>query len=123
MDAAGPSTPEYIATPSGATKRPRNVEVWSKVKAKQLRNLGLTYTSRNTHREVPAQQVGEPCQCINKCFDIIGMDNIQDLFRDFWALGDYNLQNAFMQKQVDVCSTQRRGTQFPHTMRNKKKEK
>lgn len=49
------------------------------------------------------------------------MDNIQDLFRDFWALGDYNLQNAFIQKQVDVCRTKRWRTQDPHKMRNNHK--
>lgn len=59
MDAAGPSTPEYNATPSGATKSPCNVEAWTEVKAKQLRNLGQTSTSRNTHREVAARQAGE----------------------------------------------------------------
>ena len=49
------------------------------------------------------------------------MDDIQQLFRDFWALGDYNLQNAFIQSLADVCHTKKRMTDNPQKMRNNHK--
>ena len=48
---------ENNATPSGATRRPRNEEEWTKVKAKKMRNLGQAYISRNTHQRMQARQV------------------------------------------------------------------
>lgn len=68
-----------------------------------------------TNNLFPSLQVGEPCQCKNKCFDLIGMDNIQQLFRDFWA------QNAVIQTQVDVSHTKRRRTDNLQKMCNNHK--
>ena len=52
------TTPEDIATPSGATKRPRNREKWARVTAKKRRNLGKEYVSRKTHKTMQARKVG-----------------------------------------------------------------
>lgn len=51
------TTLQDIATPSGATRRPRKEEEWQRVRAKKLRNLGQEYVSRNSHKRVQARQV------------------------------------------------------------------
>ncbi|KAK3890105.1 hypothetical protein Pcinc_005912 [Petrolisthes cinctipes] len=111
-----------LVVPSGATKRAKNEEDWGKTKAKKLRNLGMAYESRNTHKLMEARKVGPPCSCQVRCFDILGMNNIKLLFHAFWDIGDYNLQNAYIQNQVSVCPTKRRTTSDPDKMRNNMKQ-
>lgn len=45
---------ENIATPFGVTKRLRNKKQWERNKAKNQRNLGHAYISRNIHKGMQA---------------------------------------------------------------------
>lgn len=85
---------------SGYTrKRRENTENWEKTKAKHARNKGETYTSYTTKQQVPARVVGPPCKC--GCFDKIGLHKIKEIFSRFWAIGDFNQQNAYLSKFVN----------------------
>lgn len=106
------------ASPSGVRKRPRNEEQWEKNVAKRKRNLGQEYQSHTTKKTVSARRIGEPCTCSKKCFDIVGRDNIQQLFSDFWSAGDWNIQTVYLQKQTAINNVKRRKTDNPETQRD-----
>lgn len=93
--------------PSGAKQRPRNPENWRQNKAKKLRNLGEAYVSPRTQKAVAARQVGPQCSCKWSCFQKIGEADIKELFDDFWKLGCYDLQNAYLHKQVTNVEVKR----------------
>ena len=105
MSSSESSSSAGDAGPShGSRKRQRNPEQWKKVKAKKRRNLGLAYESakaRGTH--ISKRKIGPPCRC--GCFEKVGMDNIRQIFDEFWKTGDYNIQNEYLAnvlKSVDV---------------------
>ena len=45
---------------------------------------------------VKKREIGAPCR--DGCFEKIGINNIKAIHKSFWGLGDFNLQNAFIQK-------------------------
>lgn len=102
---------------SGARKRPSKEKEWKKNVAKKQRNLGLQYESQKTKRNVEARKIGDPCNCQRKCFDIVGNINIENLFREYWASGDWDTQTAYLQKHTTFVAVKRRRTKarFPST--------
>ncbi|PSN30074.1 hypothetical protein C0J52_27802 [Blattella germanica] len=86
-------------------KRTRNEVLWKKKNAKMCRNRGLQYVSLKTHKVVPAKIRGRGCACAVKsetanlkwCEYHKLTDEVKDkLFTEFYKLGDYNAQNAFL---------------------------
>ena len=39
-----------------------------------------------------------PCKC--GCYQKIGLDNVKDIFNNFWEISDYNQQNYYISKLV-----------------------
>lgn len=101
---------EDFTAPSGVRKRPRNKDKWKRNIAKQRRNLGLDYTSGKNGKKIRARHIGPPCSCAKKFFDLVGEINIQQLFTEYWASGDWNVQTAYLQKQITVVPVKRRRT-------------
>lgn len=62
-------------------KRKRCPEKWKQKQRKQKRAGGKATTGS----VVPAKQVGPPCACNYKCFDVLGMDHIQTFLILFMA--------------------------------------
>lgn len=116
-DDEGREPPEF-ASPSGARKRPRDERKWKKNVAKHNRNLGLHYTSAYTGKEVSARNVGPPCGCSMKCFDIVGQDNINLIFNDFWKSGKWEVQTAYIQKHTTTNAVKRRRCKDPEKQRS-----
>ena len=84
-------------------KRPVNKSKWKVSVSKKKRNLGEEYVSVKTKQAIKARTIGAPCKC--GCFEKIGMDKIQTIFNEFWKIGDYEIQNAYLNnlmKSVDV---------------------
>ena len=75
-------------------KKVRQVTDWQVSKAKRARNLGKEYKSYKTKKVMPARKVGEPCK--DGCFGKLGRDKIDEIFNNFWALGDVNLGNNYL---------------------------
>ena len=75
-------------------KKLRLVSDWQVSKAKTARNLGKEYQSYKTKKIMPARKVGEPCK--DGCFDTVGRDKIDEIFNNFWGLGDVNLANNYL---------------------------
>ena len=66
--------------------------------AKTKRNTGQEYVSRDTGKVVKKREVGPACN--DGCYDKLGLDNIRKIHEFFWRIGDFTLQNAYMQKLV-----------------------
>ena len=92
--------PLEYSSPSGARKRPCNPESWAQNLKKKARNLGLEYTQHHSDRIVPARSVGEACRCKLECFTALGDETIKTIHSEYWALGDFDLRTAFIQKSV-----------------------
>jgi len=62
---------------------------WKDVKRKSLKNLGLSYVSRDG-KEKPSKSLSLPCgnSCRLKCTEKIPNDLRQKLFDQFWSLGN-----------------------------------
>ena len=86
--------------PSQPIKRGRHPEQWKQNVVKAKRAKGEAYVSRATKREVPARQIGLPCDCPLQCFEKVGNDNINTLFKRYNDLGDYNAQSHYLHKCV-----------------------
>lgn len=81
-------------------KRERKPHTWAKKKSKVKRDSGQTYVSRATQQRVEAREIGQPCR--DGCFTRLTMPVIEHVFREFWEIGDYNLQNSYLQRIVEV---------------------
>lgn len=100
------SDSEVQPTVSGYTrKRQKNVEEWQRVAAKRKRNKGEAYVTARTKQQVPARTIGQSCAC--GCFNTLGMDKVKVIFDTFWALGDFNQQNAYLAKVVTAEDVKR----------------
>ena len=90
---------EHIAYPSGARKRKCNPESWRRNINKRARQSGKAYVP-NPKRDyaVKAREVGPPCRCTMKCYNVVGEEVIAMIHNDFWSLEDFTLQTAFIQK-------------------------
>ena len=52
--------------------------------------------------------VGPPCS--DGCFDRVTPDGVNSVFSAFWGLGDYDMQNAYLQKLIRVKAVKRKRT-------------
>lgn len=69
-------------------------------------------------KKVEARKVGAPCKC--GCFDKVTRPVIDIIHKDFWAMGDFVLQNAFIQKQAKREAVKRRRVQLDPNVAPKK---
>ena len=89
---------KWSAEPS-AKKRKGN-ETWARNIAKKQRDSGQEYVSVTTKATKPAASVGAPCACPKKCFDVVGADKIQGIFREYWAMASHNAQSSYLATRV-----------------------
>lgn len=71
----------------------RQPEKWKKNVAKNKHNLGQEYVSYGTKNVMQARNVGPPC-----CFEKIGREAIEEIVANFWAIGNYDAQNAYYKR-------------------------
>ncbi|XP_068206989.1 papilin-like isoform X2 [Palaemon carinicauda] len=88
-------------TPASAPrqKRGRNPDGWRMNIVKKLRNEGKAYISRKSNKLVEARKIGPACS--NGCFERLTMPVVEALFKEYWALGDYNAQTAYLLNLMD----------------------
>lgn len=84
---------------------------WEVNVAKRKRNEGKEYISYKTKKVMPPRKVGPACR--DACFTKVGMDNINEIHKAFWAIGEYNKQNEYMMRCI---------TQLPFKRKYTKKE-
>lgn len=85
LDQPGPSQPR---------KRSVNKKAWKKVSCKKLRDSGEQYISHFTGNVVPARNIGPPCHFGH--LDEITIHVIKVVFKNFWELGSYDKQTAYL---------------------------
>ena len=81
---------------------------WAVNVSKRKRNLGEEYISYRTKKVVPARKVGPPCK--DGCYSKVGMDNINEMHKCFWGIGDYNKQNEFLMRCITQVAFKRKYT-------------
>lgn len=107
-DVDSPPTSPDVAGPSAGRKRQRTPARHKRAVAKEKRNKGEPYTSPASHRAMPQRVIGAACR--DGCFSKVTMPGVQAIFSAFWAIGDYNLQNAYIQKMVAIMPIARKRT-------------
>ena len=88
-----------------ARRRCKDSSEWKCNVMKRKRNRGEGY-SRVTGRHVEPRCVGPACR--DGCYDKITMPIVRDLHKQFWQIGDFGLQNAYIQKNVSIVAVKRR---------------
>ena len=81
---------------------------WKKNVARTKRNKGEEYVSERTGKTMRARKIGAPCTCKEKCFEKVTMPVIEKLFKDFWALGNFDKQNYYLSKVIHSLVVKRR---------------
>ncbi|KAK8375197.1 hypothetical protein O3P69_015668 [Scylla paramamosain] len=99
--------PPHVRLSQGR-KRQRTPARHKRAVAKEKRNKGEPYTSPASHRAMPQRVIGAACR--DGCFSKVTMPGVQAIFSAFWAIGDYNLQNAYIQKMVAIMPIARKRT-------------
>ena len=81
-------------------KRVIDPKSWKKHDVKRKRDSGLTYTSPHNKQQVPAKTLGPPCTCPKECYDVIGKDNAQLIFDEYWGLRSHNDQSSYLMNRI-----------------------
>ena len=89
--------------------RQRNEAAWFKNIKKKKRNSGQSYQYKKGNNLITkeARKVGRPCTCQDKCYDRLGMDAINTIHTEYWAIADYDLQTANLQSKMERVPTKR----------------
>ncbi|CAL4091729.1 unnamed protein product [Meganyctiphanes norvegica] len=89
-------------------------QTWACNVRKNAKNHGLSYYTKikgtNELREMPARKIGNPCNCKNKCFEKVTEEGIESIFKHFWAMGDYNMQNSYLTGRIQQMGLKRKRT-------------
>ena len=93
--------------------RLRNENSWFVVSNKIKRNSGQQFQrkykgKKGMIKDIEARKIGNPCTCKKKCFEILGEETIKNIFDEYWALGDYNLQNSYLISKMSQKDVKRR---------------
>lgn len=97
-----------------------NVEGWEKNVAKAKRNKGEAYVSygkSKKHRQ-GLKKLGPKCK--DGCYEKVSMEKVQDILDAFWALGDYDKQNAYIAGCITDKDFKRKYTKKEKSQREKK---
>ena len=86
-------------------KRTVQKDNWQRVVCKKRRASGQEYTSPNTRQVVPARRIGAPCDCPKACFVLLGEEAVQEIFTQYWGIGDHDAQTAYLSKMVTTKPT------------------
>lgn len=89
-----------VSHEEGSERRPRKEAERKKNHGKKQHILGLQHTSHGDIKVEAVRTIGPPCACNRKCFDRVGRDNVKKIFKDFWSLSDWDMQTAYLQKQI-----------------------
>ena len=81
---------------------------WANEKARRLRNSGQAYASFPSGKQRSGRKIGQPCK--DGCFTKVGQEAINDIFDGFWALGNYDKQNAYLSQRVRSVPVKRKYT-------------
>lgn len=97
-------------------KRKRRPENWKQSIRKKMRNEGKAYYSDVAKKQIEERKIGPPCR--DRCFDKVTMPVIEALFKEFWDIGNYDGQTAYLQKLMAPMPVKRRRKPADETKRS-----
>ena len=100
---------------AGGRKRACRPENWKQSVRKKRRNEGKSYYSDIAKKQVEERKIGPPCR--DGCFDKVTMPVIEALFKEFWGIGNYDAQTAYLQKLMAPMPVKRRRKPADETKR------
>lgn len=112
-----PETEGDIWSAEPQWKRKRDASQWAKNVAKKRRDSGLEYISVRNKVVVPAKTVGPALPCSKKCYDRVGLDNVNNIFDKYWKLASHNAQSSYITKHTLSKEVSRRYS-GPNSKRN-----
>ena len=81
-------------------------------------SLSLCLSLSHTHTQVQAKELdNRPCQCTLRCFDKVPLEQRKKIFDNFWALGVFDVQTAYLSGCVKVLNVRKRYTSSPLSSR------
>lgn len=89
-------------------KRKKNEAEWKKNVAKARKNSGKEYISRSTGKVMAARRVRDPCGCPKSCFDKLGEEAVRSIFTEYWNIGEFNAQSAYLLTRVKSKEVKKR---------------
>ena len=75
------SSDSDVAPVRTSRKRVKNEEEWKAVVRKRKRVSGGEYTSKR-NKLVERKRVGSPCNCYRKCFEAVGAEHVNTIFKN-----------------------------------------
>lgn len=92
--------------PRQKRKKPEN---WKMNVRKQKRNSGLEYVTTSGKLRLPRfpKNINHECNCKIKCHEKLNDDAKAEIFKNFWDLGNVDLQRGFICKHVKRHSSAR----------------
>lgn len=103
--------PNYEATDDEAYPKPRSSkpDTWKRNKVKKLRDAGLAHVSLKGKQQ-QARSMSNGCNdtCKRKCHFTFNEDVRQNIFNNFWAIGDHTKQWYFIASHVQSSNVKRR---------------
>lgn len=88
-------------------KRLRNEGKWARNERKTKRAKGEEYISQKGILVPQKQMTPGSCPCPLKCHEVINMERQVKIFKDFYALGSFDLQSAFLFSSIKVVPKNR----------------
>ena len=88
-------------------KRMSNIPLRKQSMRKKLRNSGQEYV-RSGGSLAESRSLGPDCSCRKQCMSALTRSHCQSLFSNFWAINDFNQQNAFLFGQIQSIKPARR---------------
>lgn len=98
-------------------KRKTHPSTWNKNQRKILRNQGLAYKS-SCKKQIEGAEIGPPCGCPKRCFTAIPKDKISDIFKEFWNIKNFDLQNSYLCGLIKAIPIKRKYTKTENSRRN-----
>ena len=89
-------------------KKIKRPHTWYKNFKIAAKNAGEEYISKTSKKEKKirrARRVGPPCKCRQKCYDMIGMENVNGLFTGYYKLPNYNCKNQYLSQLISKEET------------------
>ncbi|XP_057687902.1 uncharacterized protein LOC130913356 isoform X4 [Corythoichthys intestinalis] len=103
---------DFEVSPPLDKRRRRRQHEWLRSKMKEARNKGKAYVNTRGMPVPEKNLVSLPHHlCRHKCTDRVSEEERRAIFHNFWDLGNFDLQNAFICASVKLVNIQRRRPQ------------
>ena len=109
VDSSGSDFEEEDVTQEPRRKKVGDRSQWAKNIAKRKRDSGEAYVGVGPSKHVSAAKtLGPACTCPKKCYDVVGVDNAQLIFENYWKIACHDAQTSYLVNVVKSVDVKRR---------------